>query len=189
MRRQGRRFTLVLLCAVATVLGVGGTASAETGRPTPDQQLKNWDNGQCLAANLRDLRVQQNPCTQISLQQWSRIPVSAVGGGPLNYFLLSNRAGNNCMAVSGQVVNNTKIVLKPCNADDGSQIWQQLLRYPDHGDGTAWHIVSLQGALCLDKPQGDNTPGVQIQVRQCASIPSDWNPFDDQHFEQWWTFF
>jgi len=106
------------------------------------------------------------------------VPVSGT-----SFFLLTSHWTTQCMAVPGYPSNGTGVVQLPCNINDSRQYWS-LEDMP--GDG--WHVVGLQGGLCLDKDQGNGTQGLQIQMWKCNSIPSDWNPFDDQHFEQYWHF-
>jgi hypothetical protein len=188
MRTWNRVIGVVLSCVTATAVsvGTGGTAHAQIVNPSGYTHLKVGDSGQCLMANADTGAVQQWRCLNAASEEWRTIPVSPTGGSP-THFLLANHWTTMCMAVPNWPVNGTLVVQAPCDAGDVRQHWRAHYLAGD-GFSTSYHIQSLQGALCLDKPDGDNSEGLQMQMWACASMEPNWNPFFDFHYEQWWRF-
>ncbi|MCM2416540.1 RICIN domain-containing protein [Streptomyces sp. RKAG293] len=95
--------------------------------------------------------------------------------------MLANHWTTQCMAVASWPDNGTPVVMAPCDVNDVRQYWrwERMAASDDH-------IRSLQGALCLDKLEGNNTEGLQLQMWSCDEIQGNGNPFQDYHYEQLW---
>ena len=179
----------MLALATTTVVGVGfgGVAYAEINNPPGYVHLKNLESGQCLMANAETGAAQQWRCLNATSEEWASIPVELIPGEGNKYFMLASHWTTMCLAVPNIPVNGTKVVQAACNVDDTRQYWQSRYLGQDFA-GARYHIRSLQGALCLEKPDGNSTQGTQLQMRACASQEPHWDPTFDYHREQWWSF-
>jgi hypothetical protein len=98
--------------------------------------------------------------------------------------MLVNHWTGQCMAVPSWPVNGTAVVQAVCDQNDVRQYWrvkQICAKDP------CYHIISLQGALCLDKPDGNDNQGVHLQTWACAPETTS-IPFSDRHEEQIWRY-
>ncbi len=185
-RKIGGLLLSGVMAAVVTV-GLGGTAHATITNPTGYTHMKVGDSGKCLMADADTGAVEEWRCLNAASEEWQVVPVTEAGHP---YIILVSHWTNQCMSVPSWPVNGTKVVQAPCDATDVREYWRE--DYLNNGgpseDGPNYHIVSLQGALCLDKPDGDNSDGLQMQTWACASQDPNWNPFFDYHYEQWWSF-
>ena len=191
-RRKMLSFALALVTGAGAAIGVAGTAHADVYSNiwnTPGYtHLMNgeWAGSEprCLYADADTGNAEIWRCLNARSEEWLKIPLSVAGN---NYFLLQSNWTTLCMAVPSWPVNGTPVIQAPCDANDVRQYWFQIYKnnnstvsytYDDN-----YHIVSLQGALCLDKPEGNTTQGLQLQMWTCANPSTD---FGDQHAEQLW---
>jgi hypothetical protein len=148
--------------------------------------VQNVQSDGCLTTNPGVIGVVQTACADRTNQRWVAIPVPSPISGSLVENLLVSEATSQCLAVLDYPVNGTPIVVAPCDVNNAREFWQKDLRYGTE-PYAEYHLIVAQGGLCLDKPEGNSSQGLQIQAWTCAPFPpGDWNPFHDQHFEQWW---
>lgn len=170
-------FGLSLSCAMAAVvsLGTGGTANASVVDPVPYQHVFGFGTGQCLMGDSDTGYVVVYRCENTETEQWNLLT------GKNDGTLFANRWTNECMAVQSWPVNGTKIVMKPCDLNDASQYWTVNFFISDQYV-TDYHIESLTGALCMDRPNESTADGTPVQTWTCASVPG--TVLNDVHPEQ-----
>jgi len=193
-RRKTISILLVLVAAIGVELAATGSAYADIysniHNPPGYTHLMNgeWAGSEprCLFADADTSNAEVWRCLNAPSEEWLRIPVSVAGN---DYDLFQSNWTSLCMAVPSWPVNGTPVIQAPCDGNDVRQYWRTVYKNnnssPSNPDDDNFHIISLQGALCLDKPEGNTTPGLQLQTWACANPATD---LGDQHAEQWWKF-
>jgi hypothetical protein len=186
-RRKVASLLLACLTTTGVSVGMAGPASAGIVNSPGYKHVKVLESGQCLLADAETMAVRVWTCLNTQSEEWYSIAVAWDGSGTPSHTVYQNHLTGLCMAVPSWPVNGTTVVLAPCDLNDVRQYWR-LRVVTEHDGRNVYHVQSLQGAQCLDKPDGNNSPGVQLQMWTCRPIESDWNPFRDFHREQWFTF-
>jgi hypothetical protein len=163
--RKIRNFSIAGIVAAAGIVSTGA-ARAEIIDQHGYHYQNQADDQQCLLGDSGTATVQQYRCLNALSEEWRPIGVALYPGGPLDYVELNNVLTDQCMAVPSWPVNGTKVILAPCDAQNVRLFWR---RVNDNGilGGGVTHLVSFQGALCLDKPRGNTVQGAQIQTWAC----------------------
>ena len=183
MKSRRRLIGLAVIAIITAVTSVvtGEAAHATINNPPGYTHFQVWESGLCLTLNADTGAMVGWRCLNAASEEWHLVPVSAVGG-PITHTMLVNHWTGQCMAVPNWPVNGTGVVQAVCNENDVRQYWhiKQICRNED-----CYHIRSLQGALCLNKPDGNNTQGVNLQMWTCAPETVTL-PFQDRHDEAIW---
>jgi Ricin-type beta-trefoil lectin domain-like len=179
-----------MVAAAATLAGSSGAAYATITNPPGYEHVKVSESGKCLMADADTGAVEVWRCLNTASEEWHKIPVWLNGEPFPTHFMLESHWTSLCMAAASQPANGVKVVQAPCDIGDTRQYWQRVYLdvNPTNTDNPAYHIVTLNNGLCLDKPDGKESDGVQLQVWGCGGTNPHWNPIFDYHYEQWWYF-
>jgi hypothetical protein len=192
---------VVVLAAMTGVVVTAAPSEASIQNPPGFVHWKVQESGKCMTLNGDTGYMMVWRCLNAPSEEWSWTTVSVAGGF---YAMLSNHWTGQCLAVPNWPVNGTPLVQAPCDVNDVRQYWRLdiisrapveisecgrvALPIPDINwppSPFCRHFMSLQGALCIDKPKGSNSDGVYLRMWTCAGSSSRWP--EDGHSEQVWT--
>jgi hypothetical protein len=177
------RYAVVALVVMAVNVVSAGGAQASIINSPGYHHFAEGDTGLCLTLDADTATMVGWRCLNAASEEWGFVSVIPRAGSP-TYYMFVNHWTDQCMAVPGVPVNGTPVVEVPCNPLDVRQAWymKQIC------DSTiCYHVSSYTGALCLDKPEGDGTDGVRLQMWNCAAEDVSL-PFADRHDEQIWRY-